>query len=328
MTIDQKRLHDLLAIARHGSFGRAAQALGVSQPALSTSIGLLENTVGGAVLVRDRKGARPTALGDILIQHARTLELLIERATAETKTFLSDVAGPLAIGASPVAAASIVPAAILRLRESLPRSAVTIVEGVDDNLIERLKSGEIDLMISPLSGVQLPPGIDETPLNHGQMTIVMRPSHALARKRHLTFEQLTDAEWVLPLPGNALRRRLEARFLLAGIRFPAHTIATNSISGIKLLVRNSGCVAIMARAMAEPELASGQLVALPIADEWFNQTLGLKRWQHHPLSPIAARFVEIVREIAGAATSRRDGKKGEARKPAPVARKRHAVQRR
>jgi DNA-binding transcriptional LysR family regulator len=76
MSLDQKRLHNLLAVARTGSFGRAAAALGVSQPALSTSIALLEKTVGGAVLKRDRSGATLTPLGEILIQHARSLELL------------------------------------------------------------------------------------------------------------------------------------------------------------------------------------------------------------------------------------------------------------
>jgi LysR family pca operon transcriptional activator len=106
------------------------------------------------------------------------------------------------------------------------------------------------------------------------------------------------AEWVLPIPGNALRRRLEAYFLLAGVPMPAHTIATNSISGIKALVRQSDRVAIMARAMAEPELGSFLLVARSIADERFVQTLGIKRWVHHPVSPAAARFAAILGEIA------------------------------
>ena len=298
MSIDQKRLQHLLAIARTGSFGRAAGVLGVSQPALSASIVLLEKTAGGVVLTRDRSGAKLTRLGEILVEHARSLELLLDRAATETKLFLDDVQGPLLIGASPVAAAAIVPEAILRLKDEMPRLAVSLFEGVDDLMIARLTAGEIDMLVSPLGGTRLPPEIEEKPLLRGAMTVIMRPRNSLARHRRLTLHHLMRAEWVLPIPGNALRRRLEAYFLLAGMPLPAHTIATNSTSGIKALVRQSDRVAIMAKAMAEPELASGTLVARPIADERFVQTLGIKRWVHHPISPIAARFAALLGEIA------------------------------
>jgi DNA-binding transcriptional LysR family regulator len=297
MSIDQKRLQHLLAIARTGSFGRAAAMLNVSQPALSTSIVLLEKAAGGTVLTRDRSGAKLTGLGEILVEHARSLELLLSRATTQTRLFLDDVQGPLIIGASPVAAAAIVPRAILRLKNEIPRLAVSLFEGVDDLMIARLTVGEIDMLVSPL-GARLPPEIEEEPLLRSAMTVIMRPRNPLARHRNLTFRHLTQAEWVLPIPGNALRRRLEAYFLLAGVPLPAHTIATNSTSGIKALVRQSDRVAIMARAMAEPELASFTLVARPIADERFMQTLGIKRWVHHPISPAAARFAAILSEIA------------------------------
>ena len=300
MSLDQKRLQNLLAIARTGSFGRAAAALGVSQPALSTSIALLEEAVGGPVLTRDRSGAKLTGLGEILARHARSLELLFERAATQSQLFRADMRGPLIIGASPVAAAAIVPNAVLRLKRELPRLAVSIIEGVDDVMIARLVTGEIDLLISPLGGERLEAEIEETPLMQGPMTVIMRPSHPLARRRALAFDHLIGAEWVLPIPGNALRRRLEALFLLAGAPLPAHTIATNSTSGIKALVRQSDRIAIMAPAMAEPELSSGQLVALPIADDRFVQTLGLKRWVHHPLSAVAARFLAILGELATA----------------------------
>ena len=305
MSIDQKRLHHLLAIARTGSFGRAAATLGISQPALSTSIVLLERSAGAAVLARDRSGAKLTRLGEILVAHARSLELLLDRAATETKLFHDDVQGPLLIGASPVAAAALVPRAILRLKEEMPRLAISLFEGVDDVMIARLTAGELDVLVSPLGAARLPAEIDEKPLLRSPMTVIMRPTNPLARHRRLTLTHLMQAEWVLPIPGNALRRRLEAHFLLAGAPLPAHSIATNSTSGIKALVRQSDCVAIMSKTMAEPEIGSGTLVALPIADERFVQTLGVKRWVHQPISPVAARFTAILGELAAARSPRR-----------------------
>ena len=294
MSLDQKRLHNLLAIARTGSFGRAAASLGISQPALSISIALLEKAVGGAVLKREHSGATLTPLGEILIQHARSLELLLDRATKEASLFLADSCGPLLIGASPVAAASIVPKAILRMKKDLPGLAVSLIEGVDDAMIAKLTSGEIDLLVSPQGAAHSTAEIEETPLSRDRMTVIMRPGNPLARRRSLTFDHMMHAEWVLPIPGNALRRRLEALFLLAGTALPAHTIATNSIAGIKALVRQSDRIAIMAKAMAEAELRSGQLIARPITDDRFVQTLGIKRWVHHPLSPIGTRFIAVL----------------------------------
>lgn len=308
MALDQKRLQHLLAIARTGSLGKAASSLGVSQPALSTSIALLEKAVGGAVLVRSRKGAKLAPLGQTLLKHARAMELLLDRASKEAALSLADVGGPLVIGASPVAAASIVPAAILRMERTLPRLAVTVLEGVDDDLIARLTTGEIDVLISPLARGGAIPDIEETPLVRGPMTVIMRPANPLARHRVLKFDQLVGAEWVLPTPGSALRRRLEAVFLLAGVPLPAHTVATNSISGVKALVRRSDRVAIMAKEMAEPELKRKELAALPLADERFIQTLGMKRWKHHPISPTSARFMEVISEIARRSGGRKNQK--------------------
>lgn len=305
MSLDQKRLQHLLAIARTGSLGKAASSLGISQPALSTSVALLEKAVGGPVLVRSRKGAKLTSLGETLLKHARAMELLLDRASKEAALSLAEVGGPLVIGASPVAAASIVPAAILRMEKTLPRLAVTVLEGVDDDLIARLTVGEIDVLISPLARGSVIPDIEETPLVRGPMTVIMRPTNPLARHRVLKFNQLINAEWVLPMPGSALRRRLEAAFLLAGVALPAHTVATNSISGVKALVQRSDRVAIMAKEMAGPELKGRKLVALPLADQRFIQTLGMKRWRHHPISPTSDRFMEIIHEIASRSSGRK-----------------------
>jgi DNA-binding transcriptional LysR family regulator len=73
MRIDPRRLLDLLAVARHGSFSGAAEALGVSQPGLSQSIALLEHGLGVRVLERSRHGARLTEPGEALVFHARAL---------------------------------------------------------------------------------------------------------------------------------------------------------------------------------------------------------------------------------------------------------------
>src|SRR5262252_6965864 len=104
-SLDPKRLIDLLRVVEHGSYTRAAEARGVSQPALSNSIGGLERQLGLRLLNRDRRGITPTDYGALLVEHAKTLEALLSRASQELELKRSGLLGSLRIGMTPVAAA-------------------------------------------------------------------------------------------------------------------------------------------------------------------------------------------------------------------------------
>src|SRR5262245_25088069 len=101
MPLNPKRLADLLAIAEHGSFSRAAAATRVSQPALSLSISVLEKELSVRVLIRERKGVRLTDFGEILVRSARALQSTLGQAEEEIRLARQDTSGPLTIGASP-----------------------------------------------------------------------------------------------------------------------------------------------------------------------------------------------------------------------------------
>jgi LysR family transcriptional regulator of gallate degradation len=105
MELELKPLLNLLAIARNGSFSRAAASRNVSQPALSNSIAQLESRVGGRLLDRGRHGAQLTELGRALARHAEAIEAQLTRAADELACAQGAVAGPLVIGVTPVAAA-------------------------------------------------------------------------------------------------------------------------------------------------------------------------------------------------------------------------------
>ena len=77
MAIDPRQLANLLAVAKHGSFNRAAAALGLSQPALSNSIRQLERRLGVSVLDRTSSGSTLNEFGNILIRQAQTVEALL-----------------------------------------------------------------------------------------------------------------------------------------------------------------------------------------------------------------------------------------------------------
>ena len=112
MPFELRQLRHLLAVAEHGSFGRAAAALGMTQPALSRSIKLLERAAGGALFVRSAQGVTPSDQGRLLIARARDL---VRAADEFDRAFVrrgGPGAGQVVVGAGPYPAETIVPAAV------------------------------------------------------------------------------------------------------------------------------------------------------------------------------------------------------------------------
>jgi MFS family permease/molybdenum-dependent DNA-binding transcriptional regulator ModE len=149
--IDPRRLLDLLAVARHGSFSAAAAALNVSQPGLSRSIALLEREVGAKVLERGRQGAQLNAMGVALIFHAEALEALLERAREDTRLRSLGLEGTVKLGVTPTAA-GIVPRALEILVKAAPKIHVSVTEGLDSEIAEMLRRGHVDLVVSRIGG--------------------------------------------------------------------------------------------------------------------------------------------------------------------------------
>src|SRR5215471_18504706 len=208
LPLDPKRLLELLRIAQHGSFTGAAAALGVSQPALSNSIMVLERALGAPVLERHRRGAALTDVGRLLVSHAAAIKSVLSRAREEVELKKRGLDGSLIIGVSPIACVDIVPDAIARLKRETPDVAVLMHERPDDELIEALRSGEIDVMIGPTGLVTDPPDIEREVLLRDTFTVTMRSKHPLARRKSLALSQLRNAHWVMPSTLSTMWRQI------------------------------------------------------------------------------------------------------------------------
>jgi molybdate transport repressor ModE-like protein len=296
MRIDPRRLLDLLAIARHGSFSGAAEALGVSQPGLSQGIAQLEHGLGVKVLERDRHGARLTEIGRALAFHARALESLLERAKGEARLHALGLEGTLAVGITPVTAVGLVPQALAMLERESPDIVVTLTEGLDDELLAMLRARELDLVVS-----RLRPGHDDLhsePLTVADWALITRPDHPLARRSAVALGDIGGVQWVLPAGGSAFRRQLETVFAAAGVPWPVRGISTNSILAIKAIVMDTACVTIMAPVLVDVELRARRLQAVPLQDIAPLQPVGMTWRGGDELSPIAARFARVLRLAA------------------------------
>jgi LysR family pca operon transcriptional activator len=298
MAIDPKRLLELLSIAESGSFTKAAATRRVSQPALSNSIAVLEKALGVRVLERSRSGAALTDYGRLLSTHAQALSALLARAAEDVRLKKDGLEGVLTIGASPLACVTLVPSAVSALERASPNIRVEIREGPDDELVHGLRTGALDLTVSPAGPESDPADIARESLMHDLSVVLVRKRHPLTRRRHLTLSDLRDARWVFPSPHTAMWRHIEALFMANDLPWPAHYVTTNSILAVRSLVMGSDSVTVSSTNVMKLEQTTGQLVALRLRKPLFVREIVLRRRRHVPLTPLGERLAAALRAEA------------------------------
>jgi DNA-binding transcriptional LysR family regulator len=296
--IDPRRLLDLLAVARSGSFSSAAEATNISQPALSQSIALLERELGLRTLERSRRGAKLTDFGEALVFYAEALQASLLRAQEEVRLRALGLEGSLAIGITPVTAVDFVPRALRRLLEQAPNASVRVIEGLDREIIEMMRTRVIDLVISRIGTGPDYPDIEEERLFLADWKLIMRRGHVLDCGRPLRLAELAAEQWVLPAMGSAFREQMELVFAAAGIKWPIRGVSTNSILAIKSMVMHSDGISIMAGRLVKVEVEAGYLQAVPLVDVGVRRPVGLMWRKDDVLSPLSQRFAGIVRLLS------------------------------
>lgn len=158
-----RELRILVAVEHRGSFTAAAEALGLTQSAVSHAVSACERKIGAVLFDRGRHGARPTPAGERAAAHARRILRLLDALPAEARgASTGAVGGPLRIAAFRSAAVHLLPTVLTRLRAAHPALApeVRIVPEVGPGTAGEVHAGRADLGIATLSGnYRLPEGL-------------------------------------------------------------------------------------------------------------------------------------------------------------------------
>jgi DNA-binding transcriptional LysR family regulator len=199
--LDARRLLTFRAVARTGSFSRAADELALSQPAVSQQVGALERELGAALLVRGRGGAVPTEAGRLLLEHADAVADRLALADVQLGALVADVRRTLRLGAFPSALASVVPQAIAALRTLEPELEVAVEEASLAALAEGVRSGRLDVAMA-FQDAAAPPrdhgGLRREVLAEERMLAVVGAGHRLAARKRNALTDLRDDPWMAP----------------------------------------------------------------------------------------------------------------------------------
>ena len=189
MKMDLRNINQVLTLAEHRNFGRAARQLGISQPALSRSIRVLEEQLGVRLFDRHARDVSPTLFGErILTLGSRLLE---EAAHLERDLELHKElgTGEITIGSGPFPAELFLGAALGQLCTKYPRLHVRVIVDLIPRLTDLLRSSEIDILISDMRGIEDKKDMTLVSLPKHRAYFFCRAGHPLAALEHVT---LTD----------------------------------------------------------------------------------------------------------------------------------------
>jgi DNA-binding transcriptional LysR family regulator len=186
-------------VAHYGSITAAARRLRFTQSAVSRQIATLEAEVGVRVFDRLPRGVALTEQGRTLLPHA---EAVLDRLTIARRD-LDDLhrldSGRLRIGAFPTAVAALVPRALASFRSAYPDVAVSLVEGLTPELLQRLDAGDADVVVvssAPTAPID-PATVDLHHLLDERLLVAVSHKHRLARRRTVRLADLADDPFIV-----------------------------------------------------------------------------------------------------------------------------------
>src|SRR6476661_9052106 len=204
------RLRVLKEVAYRGSFSAAAEALSYTQSAVSQQIATLEAETGVALLERHPRGVSLTAAGQTLVGHAEGILARLDAAEGALAAIAGLRGGRLRMASFPTAGATLMPLAIANFSAAYPDVELTLAEGEPEEIVPRLRAGELDLALvfefpddEPLGGA-----MTRAELLSDEMHLALPREHELAGRARLRLEDLAGEAWVQTSRASACSRHV------------------------------------------------------------------------------------------------------------------------
>ncbi|XWN28951.1 MAG: LysR family transcriptional regulator [Devosia sp.] len=195
--MDIHHIRFVRAVADQSNISAAARELGLTQPALTKIISRVEDQVGAKLFDRGPRGVTLTPFGEVFLERMAVVEQEFTMLDKEVRARKSGLSGTITLGVGQFWLGRILPLVIARLAESTPDVQVKIYTGAREDLLERLKRGEVDVMLARITD-DLPGGMEGEALAEVRMFVMARKGHPLERADKVTPDTLSPYGWILP----------------------------------------------------------------------------------------------------------------------------------
>jgi LysR family transcriptional regulator of gallate degradation len=284
-----------IALARHRHMPSAAKTFGISQPAVSTAIRVLESGSGLSLFHRSPRGILLTAEGETFLLHVRRALNELRHVPDDIAALHGKIQGAVNVGALPLGRTLILPKAIARMSAENPGVQVVTDESSYDALVAGLRAGDIDFILGALRDNDAASGLKNERLMSEDMVILARRDHPLTRARDLTIMDMRDAQWVLPRSNAPARALFETQFKRLKVKPPMATVETADLAVIRGLLVGTDMVAALSAQQLHYEVQSGQLAVLELKLHNTGRDIGLTMRAAGTPSPAARALIDAIR---------------------------------
>jgi DNA-binding transcriptional LysR family regulator len=289
MNVTLRQLRVFQSVARTRNFSRTGEAVGLTQPAVSRSIGDLERALGLRLLDRTTREVALTEAG-------RSLSARLDRALDELDAVLSDTAGladadggKVRVASSPTLSAYLMPACIAACARAAPRVRFLLLDRIQQDVLESVRGGEVDFGM-----VVEPPEADDLhceAILHDPFVAVTPESHRLARHASVRWKALDGQPLVLLDAASGSRRYVDEALALHGVACPVAQELGHPTTAFQMVEAGIG-VTVMPRLAVPPRGLPG-LAVRPLLPR-VERTVMLVRRNDRALSPVAERVWGLV----------------------------------
>ncbi len=259
-----RRLQVFYAVARQKSFNRAAEALFLSQSAVTFQIRQLEDEMNARLLDRKHGPVRLTAAGEIVYSYAERILALGDEMSARLADLTGEMRGSLRIGATSGLGESLLPVLLAEFNGHHPQVRVELGIANSCAVVDGVQGQGFDV---GLILAKVPPaGVETESCGEEELRVVCTPDHPLARQKEVGARGLRDFEYLARERGSGSRAAADAFFAAAGV--PLESLKTiveaGSVEALKAVVATGLGYAILPERAVERQVREGSLCALPL----------------------------------------------------------------
>lgn len=289
--MDLTLIRSLLAVAETGAIGEAASALGLSQPALSRRVKLLEEEFEAELVERSGRGIALTETGRLVVAEGTVLVERYDRLKQDVQRRVRLEAGVVRVGGGATAVSYVLPGAIGKFRRDHPDVHFDVREAGSREVEEAVRRESLELgLVTLAKDSRHSADLVVRPLFTDQIVLVAGRGHPLANKRRVSASQLEGLSLVGFEAGSAIRSLVDGALRQAGVTMEI-VMELRSISSILRMVETIGSLAFVSELGAPPGRTI-QVKGLKVS-----RRMAIISKKGRPLSPAASAFAEAV--VAG-----------------------------
>lgn len=307
-----KKARYVLSVYREGSFTKAAKALYISQPCLSTAIKQIEAELGARIFERGGGALHPTHIGFAYIKTAEEIVALEDAFAAKMSAFNSLSAGELRVGGSNYVCSYILPHIIDRFSDHYPHITVELTEGSSFELLELLKKGEIDAIVDSFD--HAPDGYVYVPLLKEKILLAVPKSASCNQtvKKYattateiycgscrgdalteLSIAHFKDEKFILLKPGNSMHEHATRIFRESGVT-PQIGLYLDQLSTSYFLCAQGGGCAFVSDTIFKYHKFDDPILLYNVCKDC-SRTFGIAYKQTTPISNAVKSFVQVAK---------------------------------